>query len=256
MTAKNTSKPLFIRLLLRLPYLLSWAKLINSKVLDKAGFRIIDANRFMIGTGMKATAWKRSLLYFERLLGLVENIEGDVVECGVWQGHTLISLAFLNANSIRKRRIWGFDSFEGLPSPSKEDISTPTSIAREGMFNNVNEATVLNNLRAVSFGQHDVENQIRLVKGWFSDTLPEYDGPIALLHLDADLYDSTKCALENLWPKVAIGGIAAFDNYQEEHVWPGEKKAVDEYFNLHQKDTEIKMCKDLVFNRFYAIRVR
>jgi len=70
------------------------------------------------------------------------------------------------------------------------------------------------------------------------------------------LYDSTKCALENLWTKVAIGGIATFDNYQEEQTWPGEKKAIDEYFSLHKEDTEIKICKDLAYNRFYAIKLR
>ena len=250
MDAKDTSKPLLIRLLLRLPYLLKLAGLVNSKVLCKAGIRIVDADSLMIATG-----WKGRLLYFERLLSLLENVEGDIVECGVGAGHSLISLSFLNINSPKKRRIWGFDSFEGLPTPHQEDISSPTSIAKKGMFSEVCEATVLNNLRAVSFNEHNMNNQVTLVKGWFSDTLPKYKGSIALLHLDADLYDSTMCALKNLWPKVSVGGIAAFDQYQEEKVWPGEKKAIDEYFSLHKKDTKIKMFKDLAFNRFYVIKI-
>lgn len=251
MEINSTSKRWLVRLLFRVPYLVKLARFINSKVLSKAGITIVDVDSLMI-----ATDWKARLLYFERLLRLLGNVEGDIVECGVWQGRSLICLAFLNSNSEKKRRIWGFDSFEGLPAPSKADMSSPTSIAEKGMFSDINEATLANNIRAVSFGQLDVESQVILVKGWFSDTLPKYDGSIALLHLDADLYDSTKCALENLWPTVTIGGIAAFDNYQEEDVWPGEKKAIDEYFSLHKEDTTIKMCKDLAFNRFYAIKLR
>ncbi len=127
------------------------------------------------------------------------------------------------------------------------------------MFSDVREATVLNNLRATGIDERDIENQITLVKGWFSDTLPKYNGSIALLHLDADLYDSTKCVLENLWSKVAVGGVVALDNYHEEHVWPGERKAVDEFFDLHKKDTKIKMFKmhkDFASERYYIIKVR
>lgn len=134
-------------------------------------------------------------------------------------------------------------------------MSSPTSIAKGRMFSDVSEGAVMNNLRTVSFGQPDEESQVTLIKGWFSDTLPKYDGSIALLHLDADLYDSTKCALDNLYPKVATGGVIAFDNYHEAHVWPGEKKAVDEYLSVHSEETKIRMYKDHIFNRFYAIKL-
>lgn len=105
MEVKETRKPLLLRLLLRVPYLLKLAKLINLKVLDKAGLRIVDLDALMVATGMIDRTWKRRLLYFERLLSRVEDVEGDIVECGVWKGESLTSLIFLNRNSIKKRRI-------------------------------------------------------------------------------------------------------------------------------------------------------
>ena len=86
------------------------------------------------------------------------------------------------------------------------------------------ETGVLSNLKRAGFNKNDIKYQVTLVKGWFSDTMPKYDGSIALLHIDCDLYESTKCVLENLWPKVTVEGIATFDEYQYEEIWPSEKK--------------------------------
>ena len=74
-----------------------------------------------------------------------------------------------------------------------------------------------------------IRNRIRLVKGWFDEPLPRYDGRIALLHLDCDLYDSYRLALETLYDKVQPGGVVMFDEYNETR-WPGATKAIDEFF--------------------------
>ena len=154
----------------------------------------------------------------------------------------------LNRYSQQQRSIIGFDSFDGLPSPVKEDLDSPNPVAKQGALDSC-EAIVRGNLRDAGYNKQD---NIKLVKGWFSDTLPTYDGKIALLHLDADLYDSTKCALENLWEKVAVGGIVALDEYQKTEEWPGERKAVDEYF----KDKNVEMHRDILCNRYYFIKLR
>jgi hypothetical protein len=63
----------------------------------------------------------------------------------------------------------------------------------------------------------------------FDATLPKYEGRIALLHLDCDLYESYKTALTHLYEKVAPGGVVMFDEYDDSR-WPGAKIAIDEFF--------------------------
>lgn len=73
---------------------------------------------------------------------------------------------------------------------------------------------------------------IKLIKGYFKDI--KFNKPIALLHIDGDLYQSYKDALTVLFPLVVKGGIIIFDEYNEP-AWPGATKAVDEFF---QKDIQ------------------
>jgi len=80
-----------------------------------------------------------------------------------------------------------------------------------------------------------------LVPGYFNDTLKTYQGQVALLHLDVDLYDSYKVCLETLYPKVATGGVILFDEYAEPtdlKNWPGAKKAIDEFLGENKKYLE------------------
>lgn len=234
--------------LLRSQSLLKAAQWFNRKVVYRMGIKVVVADNLTM-----PKYWPDRLLYFERLLSLLKNVQGDIVECGVASGGSLVILSILNRNSEVKRHIWGFDSFEGLPIPSEKDMSSPQSMARKGMFGQGVEE-VLHNLRAAGFDEHAIRSQVTLVKGWFSEMLPKYAGPsIALLHIDADLYDSYKCALENLWPKLAVGGVAAFDEYQEPEKWPGVKKAVDEYFKSYSGNW--RMHIDPFYNRYYAIRL-
>ena len=81
-----------------------------------------------------------------------------------------------------------------------------------------------------------ITENIKFVPGLFSETLPTYnDGPIALLHLDIDFYESYKIVLESLYDHVAPGGIIAFDEYLKS-VWPGATQAVDEFFADRPED--------------------
>ena len=75
-----------------------------------------------------------------------------------------------------------------------------------------------------------IHDRVRLIKGFFDKTLPQYEGRIALLHLDGDLYESYKVSLETLYEKVAPGGIIMFDEYLDQR-WPGATKAIDEFFS-------------------------
>src|SRR3989338_1750422 len=63
----------------------------------------------------------KKLMYQKRLLELVHDLDGDIVECGVGWGCSLLYWALLAREEAKGRRIWGFDSFEGFPEPGPED---------------------------------------------------------------------------------------------------------------------------------------
>jgi len=169
--------------------------------------------------------------YFRYILEMAEELEGTYVECGVKTGRTMGYMSsFMTYAGFKKRKLWGFDSFEGFPEPAPEDNSEH---AVKGKHNHPMETT--HNYIA-GIGHPD----FLLIKGFFEDTLPEryYGGPIAILHLDGDLYQSYKdsfCLIDQVVP----GGIIMFDEYKSPtqlRAYPGAAKAIDEYFGDKTKD--------------------
>jgi hypothetical protein len=80
---------------------------------------------------------------------------------------------------------------------------------------------------AALFASLGLGHRARLVPGLFADTLPVTDtGPIAVLHLDGDWYASVRVSLEQLYPRVAPGGVIQVDDYGR---WQGARRAVDEF---------------------------
>ena len=231
-----------------LPGMSRIARIINSLLISTAGVKIVNANEFGV-----SEVWINRLIYFRQLFEMVKDVEGDVVECGVAWGKSLAILGLLVKHGDTPRNIWGFDSFEGLPHPTHEDSPESSRYAKKGMFGEATERAALTNLRAVGLDDEFLQSRITLVKGWFSETLPSYGGStIALLHIDADLYESYKTTLENLWPKVAIGGIVAFDDYHLP-MFPGAKKAVDEFFA--SRPGSMEMFKSRVTYNRYVVRL-
>lgn len=165
-------------------------------------------------------------LYFKDMVEEVRQVEGDIVECGVSIGHGALLFSLLGEYVGVNRVYYGFDSFEGFPDPVAKDETTP--IKGRGFWANPPD-TVLKVLRDGRLSEETIGNRIRLVKGWFDATLPKYEGKIALLHLDCDLYESYKLALEQLYDKVQPGGVIMFDEYHDDR-WPGATKAIDEFF--------------------------
>jgi O-methyltransferase len=165
-------------------------------------------------------------LYFLDRLEKVKTIEGDIVECGVSIGHGALLFLLMSEYLGVERTYYGFDSFTGFPEPVEEDGVTP--IKGEGFWASPMD-TVLRVLRDGRIPDNTIGERVHLVKGLFEQTLPSYEGRIALLHLDCDLYDSYKTALGNLYDKVASGGMIMFDEY-DDHRWPGARKAIDEFF--------------------------
>ncbi|MGB3880571.1 MAG: TylF/MycF family methyltransferase [Diaphorobacter nitroreducens] len=159
----------------------------------------------------------------ESVLG--NGIEGDFIETGVWRGGACILMrAILDAYHITDRCVWLADSFEGLPPPNEEMYPADAG----DNFHTFNDLRISLETVQHNFQKYGLwDQQVRVLKGWFKDTLP--NAPIdklAILRLDGDMYESTWDALNALYNKVSIGGYVIVDDY---HVVQGCKLAVQTF---------------------------
>jgi O-methyltransferase len=149
---------------------------------------------------------------------LANDIPGDFVECGVWRG----GASFLMADLLRQageqnRKVWLFDSFEGLPPPEVVDGPAAQQYAIEttNPYYYDNCRVSVEEVRQAA-AQLGLAEYTECVQGWFDQTLPAHRsriGPIALLRLDCDWHASMRCCLDNLYDQVADGGFVAVDDY-------------------------------------------
>jgi hypothetical protein len=142
-----------------------------------------------------------------------DRVPGDFLEAGVCAGGAAIFLRALQvAFGESLRRVWAADSFQGLPPPRAEE-----DVARKMDFTETRLPWVCFSLEGVrdNFERYNLlDEHVRFLPGWFSDTLP--GAPIeqlALLRIDADLYQSTREVLEALYDKVVAGGFVVVDDY-------------------------------------------
>lgn len=207
--------------------------------------------------------WMRQFRYMASLFEGLKDVEGDVVECGLGEGNTFAMLAYLvGSESGRQapRVLWGFDSFEGWPEPTAHDQS-PRSPQR-GEWK-VDRAMIEERLEQSRIREEFPNLDITVVWGFLEQTLPNFpDRPIALLHLDVDLYPGYHAGLTWLFPKVVRGGVVLLDEYKEYpnlpeynfgkiEKWPGATKAVDEYFDLSHNPCELRYHNET--KKFYVI---
>jgi glycosyltransferase involved in cell wall biosynthesis/ubiquinone/menaquinone biosynthesis C-methylase UbiE len=157
-----------------------------------------------------------------------EDLPGNFVECGVAAGGSSALLAAVIArHSKRPRKLFAFDTFEGMPEPSPVDSHAGKSAEETGWGTGTCSAP-LDSLGDVSL-KLGVENLVEPIKGLFADTLPANRsriGQIALIHLDADWYRSTLEILNNLFDAVSPGAPLQVDDYG---VWDGCTRALVEF---------------------------
>jgi hypothetical protein len=155
---------------------------------------------------------------------LAENVPGDLCETGVWRGGACIFMrAMLKAYGDTTRIVWAADSFEGLPKPNPELYPAD----RGGRLWQQSLAVSLEEVKANFTRYGLLDEQVRFIKGFFSDTMPT--APIerlALLRLDGDMYESTIVVLRNLYPKLSVGGYVIIDDYG---MVPGCNRAVEDF---------------------------
>jgi O-methyltransferase len=153
---------------------------------------------------------------------LERGIPGDLVECGCARGGSAALMGLTLQEAGKRRKLWLFDTFEGLPAPTHDDPDYPIAdLWTGGCVGTLEEVGEL-------FDSLEISEDVELRKGLFQETLRKSGlQQIALLHIDGDWYQSVKVCLEELYDKVAPGGLIQFDDYG---FWKGARKAVDEFF--------------------------
>ena len=157
---------------------------------------------------------------------MTQWITGDIAECGVFRGRTLVPMAIYLAQKCSSKYVLGFDSFEGFDGAIKIDVEMGGEECKDrhvAAFNETSVGLVRKKLRRFGI------SKATLVKGYFRDTLKQYpDRRFSFVHLDCDIYESYKECLEFFYSRMNAGGIIRFDEYRDPR-WPGCTKAIDEY---------------------------
>lgn len=151
--------------------------------------------------------------------------DGVIAEFGVFSANTIKRIA----STYKDRTIYGFDSFEGLP----ESWDRPDMKFDKGAFN-------LNTVLP------SVPSNVVLKPGWFDDTIPSFvedvmkkEDRLALLHIDCDIYSSTKCIFDNLAPYIKSGTIIVFDELLNYPTY--EKHEILAFYEAMQQNPEWKV---------------
>ncbi len=173
-----------------------------------------------------------------------QPVAGDMVELGVCNGGTLGVLAAAASRSALGRVTWGYDSFQGLPEPTERDGQAAWKYSHglhTGRLVSINQCVgsseIVSELLFEELGLEQA--QVRLIKGWFQETLPNAPArPIALLHLDGDWYESVKYSLEQLYDQVVAGGYIVLDDYG---YWQGCREALHDFLKERGLESQVKL---------------
>lgn len=183
-----------------------------------------DASLTMIG--------RRRLDNIHRcVVDVLENkVPGDLIEAGVWRGGaTILMRALLAAHGATDRVVLVADSFGGFPPEDAQRYPQDVGMNLQewGPTFEVSVEAVRENF--ARFGLLD--DQVRFVEGFFSDTLPPLRGSTwSIIRLDGDLYESTMDGLENLYSGLSRGGWIIVDDYYNISV---VRRAVDDFREAH-----------------------
>ncbi len=146
---------------------------------------------------------------------MAEGVAGDFAELGVYRGNSGAVLAHYARE--HNRNVFLFDTFEGFEASDltgidankpRQFVDTSLDLARENVG----------------------ENSVTYVKGYFPDSVTDAiaEKRFAVVHLDCDLYEPMKSALEFFFPRLSPGGLMIMHDYSS-LCWDGAKKAIDEY---------------------------
>ena len=159
------------------------------------------------------------------------DIPGDIVECGVWRGGSaMLSALTLIELKQTQRKIYLYDTYEGMPEPTEKDIDIHGIPYRLIWQKEKDLLTVpLGEVKKNMFSTGYPSENLIFVKGKVENTIPRITPyQVALLRLDTDFYESTYHELVHLYPKVSPRGVILVDDYGH---FQGAREGTDKYFN-------------------------
>jgi O-methyltransferase len=154
--------------------------------------------------GWTMIGWDR-LTSLERCVRtiLVEDVPGDLIECGVWRGGACTLMRAVLQDD--DRLVWAADSFEGFDAEFMID-------GKQFLYEHFKVS--VDQVRACFDHFNVPTDKVRFLKGWFADTLPTlHDQTWSLIRLDGDSYHATRTTLECLYPNLSPGGFCIIDDY-------------------------------------------
>jgi O-methyltransferase len=166
------------------------------------------------------------------------GIPGDFMECGVWRGGACILMRAILAHAQQcfevcgeaspetERRVWVADSFAGLPPPDAQYPADAGDQHHTQKALAISRETVEANFRRYGL----LDDRVKFLPGFFKESLPGPVEELALLRVDADMYESTTQALEAMYPKLSWGGYVIVDDYRN---IPNCHKAVNDFRARH-----------------------
>ena len=175
------------------------------------------------------------------------DVPGDILELGVYKGASLIRFAAFREllENSSSRKIYGFDSFSHFPIPSSTVSNDAVFV--EDFVAHGGEPLTLSEIESVFKFKNFMNYE--LIQGNVIETIDSFldDHPsikISLLHLDMDVYEPTRYALEHLWPRLSVGGVLLIDDYS---TVAGATQAVDEWLD------QLESRPMLIKNPFYKV---
>lgn len=164
------------------------------------------------------------------------NVEGDIVESGVYEGAQCVMAALtLQTLGDTSRKIYMYDTYRGMPEPTEKDFDHNKGQAAEEKFKKLQSDGIsewnASSLEATKKNMQETGynlGDICMIEGLVQDTVPnQKPQKISLLRLDTDFYDSTSAEMRELYPLLSKKGVFLVDGYGR---WEGQKQAIDEYF--------------------------
>lgn len=197
-------------------------QLLLDKFVSLFGLKLVEKRNPNKGEWLEGRGWP---LYAHTMVGrkrldnlracvidVVENnVPGDIIETGVWRGGASIFMKGILSSYNEDRTLWVADSFKGLPAPDSEKYPADEgdTLHLDG-FLAIPKETVQGNFEKYGL----LDDNVKFLEGYFEDTIET--APItnlALMRLDGDMYSSTIVVLENLYPKLSVGGYCIIDDY-------------------------------------------
>lgn len=169
------------------------------------------------------------LTELQSILG--NGVEGDIVEFGCYEGTTSLFLQRMLTESSKVLHV--YDSFEGLPEKTDEDIS-PIGLQFTAGKLNASKKNFINNFKKASLPLPIIH------KNWFKNfRTQDLPNTVALAFLDGDFYESINDSIRLIEPSLKQDSVVIIDDYDNEAL-PGAKLAVDEW----QKRRNFKLRRE------------